>query len=721
MTQTLSEADSKRLLSRYGVPFVTEREVSSPKEALDAAASLGYPLVAKLCGQGIAHKTERGLVRLGLGDDRALSEATEALLAAVRPDDGEVSVLIAPEVRGDRELIVGINRDAQLGMVVMLGIGGVLAEAVADVTFRVAPIRPLDAEEMLDELMAARLLGEFRSQAGVDRSSLVNLLCGLSKCAMQEPGLVSAECNPLIITSTGEIVAVDALVEVDSLVEADTPRPPARANVHNERRLDSLFNPRGVIVAGVSTHPGKFGFVALHNILASGYEGKVFATNREGAEVLGVTCLTSIDELPKGEADLVVLCTPASANAEILKACAAKGVTAAFVASAGYGEADESGRRAEAELVGLADDLGIALAGPNGQGLVSTPAALCAQIVAPYPPRGRIGVASQSGNLVSSFLNLAGQSGVGISRAVSAGNAAALDVLDYLEYFASDVETDVGLAYLEGFSAGPSGVERLGAIASRLALVVLTGGSSPDGRKAAASHTGSLAADDKVFAGLCRQLGIVHATTVEEAYETAATFISQPLPKGPRVGVVTTAGGWGVVTADALSRSSLDLVSLPDDLRVAIDELLPPRWSRSNPIDLAGGETRDTVPEVLSLVASHRDIDAVIFLGLGIQSNQADLMRSGPFYPDHGIERIVAYHERQDVRYAQAAASVSEATGKPVLVATELSVARPDNPGVRAVRESGRICYASSHRAVVALDHLWSRARWLQRHSSSNA
>jgi acetyltransferase len=179
--------------------------------------------------------------------------------------------------------------------------------------------------------------------------------------------------------------------------------------------------------------------------------------------------------------------------------------------------------------------------------------------------------------------------------------------------------------------------------------------------------------------------------------------------------VVTTAGGWGVVTADAIIRSELELAVLPDDLRAAIDERLPPRWSRSNPIDLAGGETRDTIPEVLDLVAGHPDIDAVVYLGLGIQSNQARLMRDGRFFPDHGLERIVAYHERQDARFAEAAAAVSDATGKPVLTATELAVADRDNAGPRAVRDSGRLCYPSSNRAVIALEHLWRYSRFLQR------
>jgi acyl-CoA synthetase (NDP forming) len=477
----------------------------------------------------------------------------------------------------------------------------------------------------------------------------------------------------------------------------------------------ALFEPRGVVVAGASSHPGKFGFVSLHNLLAAGYQGKVFATNREGAQVLGIDTVTSIGDLPAGEADLVFVCTPAPANVELLRACADKGIRAAFITSAGYGEAGDAGRRAQEELVALADELGILLAGPNGQGVVSTPAQLCAQIVAPYPPAGRIGVASQSGNFVSSFLNWSVQTGVGISRAVSAGNAAAVTVADYLSFYAQDPATAVGLAYLEGIGDGRQLFDRFRAVCEVKPLVVVKGGATAGGARAAASHTGSLASDDRVFDGAMRQAGVARAATVEEAFEAAASFATQPLPTGPRTVVLTTAGGWGVVTADAIHRSELELVALPTDLQASIDTKLPPRWSRNNPVDLAGAETRDTIPDVMQLIAEHPEVDAIVYLGLGIQSNQARLMRNGRFYPDHGLDRIVEFHERQDARYAQAAADISAATGKPIMTATELGIADPSNPGPATVRATGRLCYASANRAVTALEHLWRYSRWRQR------
>jgi acetyltransferase len=560
---------------------------------------------------------------------------------------------------------------------------------------------------MVKSLRMQGLLEEFRGESAVNVTQVVDCLMGLSAVATDRADIVSVDINPLIVKSNGDLVAVDALVELGQRsTNEGTVRPP-----YSHEQFMALFEPRGVLVTGASTHPGKFGFVSLHNILASGYNGAVFGTNLQGEEVLGIKTVADIAALPDGQIDLVFVCTPASANPDLLRACAKKGVKAAFLTSAGYGEAGDEGRKLEEELIALADELGILLAGPNGQGVVSTPANLCAQIVAPFPPAGAIAVASQSGNFVSSFLNYARQTGVGISRAVSAGNAAALGVADLIEWYGTDDATRVSLAYVEGISDGAGLMRRLTNAAKSKPVVLVKGGATENGARAAASHTGALAANDSIFDGACRAGGISRAATVEEAFEAAATFATQPLPKGPNVIILTTAGGWGVVTSDAIARDgSLQLMELPADLQQQIDTKLPPRWSRNNPVDCAGGETRDTIPEVMEMIASHPNVDAVIYLGLGIQANQARLMREGRFHPDHGLERIVEYHERQDARFAQAAHELSVRTGKPILVATELAVADPDNAGVVAVRESGRLCYASGNRAVAALGHLYRYA-----------
>ena len=717
MPHTLSEVESRNALAvEPSIALVDAVLASDPDDAVAAAAELDYPVVAKLCGDAIAHKSERGLVRLGIDDDDELRVAVDELLAAGRPEDGVSGVLIARAVAGRRELIAGLASDPAFGHTVLLGVGGVLAEAIADVAVRVVPITEVDAAEMIEQLDSQALLGAFRGEPAVDRDSLVATLVGLSRFAEAHPEVVSVDLNPLIVAD-GRPIAVDALVEIDDRDPGPTPAVPTPPGPRRDAAaFRALFDPAGVIVAGASTHPGKFGFVSLHNLIASGYRGRISATNREGARVLGIDTVPSIAELEPGSADLVFVCTPKAAVPGVLREAAAIGVRAAFLASAGYGESGDDGRAEQAALVELCDELGLLLIGPNGQGVVSTPSSLCAQIVAPYPPAGHVSVVSQSGNLVSSFLNWSCSTGVGVARALSAGNAAATDVVDVLEFFAVDPATRVALAYIEGLTDGRHVAQGLRTAAAAKPLVVLKGGATEGGARAAASHTGSLATDDATFDGLCRQVGITRASGAEDAFDAAATFATQPLPRGPRVAIVTTVGGWGVLAADAVTRHpDLELADLPEDLRSSLDELLPPRWSRNNPIDLAGGETRDTVPAVLELVAAHDDIDAVIFLGLGIQSNQARLLREGGFYPDHGTERIVAYHERQDARFAEAAAAISVSTGKPLLTATELAVAFPDNAGPAAVRASGRLCYPSAERAVAALGHLARRQRFLQR------
>lgn len=212
---TLSEADSKALLAAHGLPVAAERQVTTAEAAVAAAEEIGYPVVCKLGGDAIAHKTERGLVRLRLGDAQAVRRAADELLAAALPDDGEVHVLVAPMVSGNREFIAGLHLDPQFGMTVMLGVGGILAEAVADVTFRLVPIDRVDALDMIDDLTTQALLGPFRGDAAVDRNQLADVLMALSGAAVADPRIVSADCNPLIVTTEGSLIAVDALVELE--------------------------------------------------------------------------------------------------------------------------------------------------------------------------------------------------------------------------------------------------------------------------------------------------------------------------------------------------------------------------------------------------------------------------------------------------------------------------------------------------------------------------
>ena len=213
MGHTLSESDSKAVLAPFGVPFAPEEQVDNPRDAAAAAERLGFPVALKLCGDQIAHKTERGLVRLGLRGRDAVEEAATELLAAARPDDGEVALLVAPMVSGSRELIAGMSRDPQFGPTVMVGVGGVLTEALDDAVVRLVPLSPLDASEMIGDLRSQALLASVRGEPPVDRDALVSILLALSAAAEAHPEIESIDLNPLIV-SGGRPVAVDALVEI---------------------------------------------------------------------------------------------------------------------------------------------------------------------------------------------------------------------------------------------------------------------------------------------------------------------------------------------------------------------------------------------------------------------------------------------------------------------------------------------------------------------------
>ena len=211
---TLSEAESKALLARHGVPVPGEALVTSAEEAGRAAERIGYPVVVKLCGAGIAHKTERGLVKLALGDAAAVRDAATELLAAARPEDGDVGLLVAAMVAGARELIAGFVRDDAFGPSVMLGIGGIFAEALGDVAFRLAPLDAVDAGDLIDELSNQALLGPVRGEPPVDRAALTRILLALAEIGDGDERIRSIDLNPLIVAG-GIPVAVDALVELD--------------------------------------------------------------------------------------------------------------------------------------------------------------------------------------------------------------------------------------------------------------------------------------------------------------------------------------------------------------------------------------------------------------------------------------------------------------------------------------------------------------------------
>ena len=208
----LSEFDSKLLLREYGIATVEEALARDGAEAVRRAAEIGYPVAVKLCAPGLAHKTERDLVRLGLASERAVAAAAAELLELRREEEKQATLLVQRMVSGRRELILGLVRDRQFGPCVMLGLGGILAEAIRDVVFRVAPLSLVEGLEMIDDLAASHLLGPFRGEPAADRAAVAGCLVALGQIGVERPEILAIDVNPMILFGA-KPVAVDALVE----------------------------------------------------------------------------------------------------------------------------------------------------------------------------------------------------------------------------------------------------------------------------------------------------------------------------------------------------------------------------------------------------------------------------------------------------------------------------------------------------------------------------
>jgi len=215
MTQTLSEFESKQLLAEAGIAVPAQRLVFSAEDAVRAAEDLCYPVVLKLCGRGIAHKTERDLIRLELLEEDEVHIQAEELLARRGPDESDAGVLVTTMIQGRREVIAGLVRDPQFGPCVMLGLGGVFAEALEDVAYAVAPLGAFDADDLIDALEHARILGRFRGEPEVDRAQLDHILETLGRIGLEQPQVRSIDINPLILMGSRPVVA-DALVELEA-------------------------------------------------------------------------------------------------------------------------------------------------------------------------------------------------------------------------------------------------------------------------------------------------------------------------------------------------------------------------------------------------------------------------------------------------------------------------------------------------------------------------
>ncbi|MDI7267589.1 MAG: CoA-binding protein [Myxococcota bacterium] len=404
--------------------------------------------------------------------------------------------------------------------------------------------------------------------------------------------------------------------------------------------LTPFFEPRAVAVVGATTNPTKWGYFVFHNLVAGGFDGATYPVNPAGGTIFGREAVRSIDDLPQGEVDLALVAIPPSAVPGAVEALGARGVRAVYVVTGGYSETGPEGARAEADLVAAAARAGVLLAGPNGQGILSVPVRLCLQMAFARPHRGGLSMITQSGNIGATLMYKAERSGVGFCRLVSVGNSASLGIEEFLAYLSGDPETAAIALYVEGLRDGRRFAAALGAAAARKPVVLLKGGRTPGGSAAALSHTGALAGRADVFGHIAERLGATVVRSLDELFDVSAAFAAMPPVSGRRVGVVTVGGGWGVVAADTIQEEGLVLPDLPPFLVADLDGVLPPRWSRRNPIDLAGEIGPGTMYRCVQAVVDSGAFDAVVHLGGGLVGLAGSMIRSSPLYPAQALDLV---------------------------------------------------------------------------------
>jgi len=373
--------------------------------------------------------------------------------------------------------------------------------------------------------------------------------------------------------------------------------------------LDAIFRPQSVAVVGASTAQEKYGHIILKNILDAGFRGSVYPVNPKAREILGLSCVQSIAALPSG-VDLAVIIIPAQAVPQALADTGQRGIKAAIIISGGFAESGIEGAALQREIVEVATRTGIRVVGPNCQGVNSPHYGLCAS----WPlltRRGEIAVVSQSGTVGAALMDWASQEQLGCSAFVSLGNRSDVDETDMIDYLAQDAHTQAIAVYLEGIKD----LSRFRRVASgcRKPIVILKAGRTTEGRRAAASHTRSLAGRDELYTALFRQLRIHRADSLEDLYDAAKAIAYLPTPAGRRILIITSSGGSGILATDWAEWSGLAMAPLSDQLAEKLRGVLPPHCIVANPLDLTGDATAALYRMVVDATQAQADYQVLIF------------------------------------------------------------------------------------------------------------
>ncbi|MHB9092537.1 MAG: acetate--CoA ligase alpha subunit, partial [Chloroflexota bacterium] len=377
--------------------------------------------------------------------------------------------------------------------------------------------------------------------------------------------------------------------------------------------LEAFFAPESVAVVGASRNERGLGHTVLKNMLDAGFLGRIYPVNPKADYVLGLKVYPDLLSIPD-KIDLVVVVVPQPLVAGVMREAVQKGAKGAVVITAGFREVGPEGLQAEQEITRIAHEGGMRILGPNILGIIDTKTKLNATFAAAQPEEGSIAFISQSGALLTAILDWAVQEQVGFSKIVSLGNKADLTEIDFFRFLKDDPETRVIVAYLEGVTNGAAFREAATALTKKKPLVVVKSGGTAAGSRAVSSHTGSLAGSEAAYDAAFKQSGILRANTMQDLFDISLAFAYQPLPAGKRLGIVTNAGGPGILATDACERKGLQLSSFTPETIATLREKLPRAAAVYNPIDVIGDATADRYEVAIDAALADPNVDALLIL-----------------------------------------------------------------------------------------------------------
>jgi acetyl coenzyme A synthetase (ADP forming)-like protein len=605
---SLTAPEGKLVSDAYGITVPKEGVARSAQEAGSIAQGMGFPVVLKIVSPDILHKTEAGGVVVGVKSTDEAAKAYDRIIANAKNYKSNAKidgVQVQQMLQGGQEVIIGAVTDPSFGKLVAFGLGGVLVEVLKDITFRLAPASKGDALSMLDGIKAAEILKGVRGAEPVSREALAGLIQNVSQLISDFPEIAEMDLNPVFASKTSAVAA-------DVRIVMNWNPPPQRYRPSQQEivgQMNRIMRPDSVAVIGASSEDGKIGNSVMKNLINGGYQGNIYPIHPKADEILGRKAYKSVKDVP-GNIDVAVFAIPAKFVAQALVECGEKKIPGAVLIPSGFAETGNVEGQREIQEIGR--KYNVRLMGPNIYGYYYTPKNLCATFCTPYDFKGHAALSSQSGGIGMAIIGFSRSAKMGVSAIVGVGNKSDLDEDDLLTFFEQDDATHVIAMHCEDLKDGRSFAEVAKRVSRKKPVIVLKAGRTSAGAKAASSHTGALAGDDKIYDDVLRQSGVIRAPGLRDMLDYARALQKLPTPKGENVIIITGAGGSGVLLSDACVDNGLQLMKMPQDLDTAFRKFIPPFGAAGNPVDITGGEPPTTYKNTIKLGLEDERIHALI-------------------------------------------------------------------------------------------------------------